>query len=658
MNDDAEILEAIWRESWHPPDRRHPWQWAEENVETIPHSPKSGRFRASESPWLKEPLEEIANPRVNLISILAAIQSGKTLFAELGIAWKFVNAPCPMLVLHQKDEDAAHYWTNRFKPFCESIKAVKRLFSHDRTKTKKDFAAFVNGASALFKGAFNKKNLQGHTIKEVWGDETWQWPGGHMTEAEGRVSSYDFNALVVLYSQGGEVGDDTDRKHETTDKRNWNYRCPNCDGFFPFEWGQVEWSRDAKKSDGTYDFNLIRSSARYRCKGCGHEFADTRFNRKAMSRRGKYFATNPDAAEGNVGFHWNQLVCKSWGYLAELYVRAKALARRGDMSELKKFYQKRLALSWEDNLESFEADLTPTNYDPLEQWEAEGIIHRLGFITTRPEPVIEEDFEGSPAALEAARLEYQVEMRGATPLRFLTVDCQQTHFWAVARAWSPDGSSRLLDWQGGESGERALLLWDDIETLREKWKIKPALVFVDNGFDTSNVNLECAKRGYTALQGSSRHTFNHRITKRDKSGQVRRTNVERYFSPVRRVMLGKKSVVARVHYWSNLNIKDTLARLRSNQDPAEGATWEVFEGVGSKYLRQLDAEHRVKDPKTGSPSWQLIGKRPNHLLDCEAMQVVAATILRILGNDARVGSGAKADPDEGEAPAEEENEGE
>ena len=651
MTDEA-ALEFMWHDAWHPPDRRKPWEWCEANVVTIPHSPKSGRFRASESPWLKEPLEEIANPRTNLISIRAAIQSGKTLFAELGIAWKIVNSPCPMLVLHQKDEDASHYWVNRFRPFCDSIAAVKKLFSPDRAKTKKDFASFVNGASALFKGAYNKKNLQGHTIKEVWGDETWQWPASHMTEAEGRVSSYDFNSLCVFYSQGSEAGDDTDKKHEMTDNREWHFRCVACGELHPWEWSRVTWDSAAKRKDGTYDFNVIRASAAYLCK-CGHRYEDTRFNRKAMNRKGAYVSTNPDASKGNVGFQWNQLVCKSWGVLAELYVRAKALARQGDMKELKAFYQKRLALPWREDLESFEADVQPTNYDPLEQWCDEGIIHRSLGIIPLPESPNPDDFKGDDEALEKAKLEHTNEMRGSAPLRMLTVDCQQTHFWAVVRGWSHLGSSRLLEWAGGESGAKALVLWDDIEAMRERWNIRPGLVFVDNGYDTSNVNLECAKRGYTALQGSSRHTFAHRVSKKDKSGSMRRVNIERYYSPQRRVMLGKKSTVARVHYWSNLNIKDMLARLRGNQDPNEGCTWEIFEGVESKYLRQLDAEHRVKNDKTGAPTWQQIGKRPNHLLDCEAMQVVGAIILRIIGGEARIGDGESADPDEGETTASE-----
>ena len=75
-----------------------------------------------------------------------------------------------------------------------------------------------------------------------------------------------------------------------------------------------------------------------------------------------------------------------------------------------------------------------------------------------------------------------------------------------------------------------------------------------------------------------------------------------------------KSVV-HVHYWSNLNIKDTLARLRRNQNPADGVTWEVPDDVPEDYLKQMESEHRVKDK--GKWAWLQIGSRPNHYFDCE-----------------------------------------
>lgn len=84
-------LEPIWREAWRPPDRRLPWAWAEEHVHAIPYSPVTGRFRADKSPWLKEPLEALVDPKVRIVSILASIQSSKTNIGEVGLCYIIAN---------------------------------------------------------------------------------------------------------------------------------------------------------------------------------------------------------------------------------------------------------------------------------------------------------------------------------------------------------------------------------------------------------------------------------------------------------------------------------------------------------------------------------------------------------------------------------------
>ena len=66
--------------------------------------------------------------------------------------------------------------------------------------------------------------------------------------------------------------------------------------------------------------------------------------RRLLNKDGKFIPLNPNAAKENVGFHWNALASMSWGKLAELYLRAKIAARKGDSSLLQQFYQKRLAL--------------------------------------------------------------------------------------------------------------------------------------------------------------------------------------------------------------------------------------------------------------------------------------------------------------------------
>lgn len=45
----------------------------------------------------------------------------------------------------------------------------------------------------------------------------------------------------------------------------------------------------------------------------------------------------------------------------------------------------------------------------------------------------------------------------------------------------------------------------------------------------------------------------------------------------------------------------------------------------------MESEHRIK--KGNHWIWEQIGNRPNHYLDCEAMNTAGALMLKIIGNN-------------------------
>ena len=588
------ILEAIWREAWKPPDRRPPWAWAEEHIHAIPYSPVPGRFRADNSPWIKEPLEALVDPRVRIVSIMASIQSSKTTVGEIGLCYIIVNLPGPTLWLDQTDDDARDQAESRLGPIFDECPAVKALYPRDRHKLKTATKHFSNGMTLWVLGANNKTNLQRRSIRWLIADETWRYKPGHMAEAEARVTAFGWLGKCLFMSQGGEEDDDTHRKFLTTDMREWTFACPHCELRQAFKWENVEWSKDARDEDGEWNFGRVAKTTNLLCEGCGFAFDDTDRMRRQLNATGRYHITNPNAVPENRGYHWNALCAMSWGRLAELYLRAKAAAKKGDLEPLRQFYQKRLALPWKDYLEDFKLEITPGSYRLGDDWDEEAAVDRNGRLVMPP-------FEG---------------LNIASPLRFLTVDCQMDHFFIVVRGWNVEGSSRLL-WH-----ER-VPTWDDVEALQSRFSIHANLVFVDAGYAAYEVYRECAKRGWMALIGDKRATFIHRL----KDGR----QVYRFYSTRRKVVLGKGHQCS-VFYWSNLNIKDMLARLRRNQTPENGATWDVAEDAAEDYLAQLESEQRIK--RGGKWLWERIGKRPNHYMDCEAMQVTAATMLKIIGREA------------------------
>jgi phage terminase large subunit GpA-like protein len=284
----AETLSDIGCRIWQPPDRRPPWAWAEEHIHSIPYSPVPGRFRADNSPWLKEPLEALVDPKVRIVSILAAIQSSKTTIGEIGLCYIIANLPGPALWLDQTDDDAKDQAESRLGRIFDECPAVQALYPRDRHKLKTSTKHFSNGMTLWVLGAHNKTNLQRRSIRWLIGDETWRWPVGHMAEAEARVTAFGWLGKCLFMSQGGEENDDTHRKFETTDMREWTFECPHCGLRQPFKWENVEWSKDARDDDGEWNFARVRETASLICEGCNHAFEDSDRTRRLLNTSGRY----------------------------------------------------------------------------------------------------------------------------------------------------------------------------------------------------------------------------------------------------------------------------------------------------------------------------------------------------------------------------------
>jgi len=595
---------VLWQRVCSPPDRRPIWEWAEEHVRAIPYSPNPGPFHIENSPQIREPLEAIADPRVRNVCILAAVQAGKTTTGELALCHIIANAPGPALWLNETDEDAKDQSETRLQRLFDHCAPVRALYPANRHQKRHGTIIFSNGMSLWITGAHNRTNLQRRSIRYVFADECWQYPPGHMAEAEARVTAFGWLGKCVWMSQGGDEGDDFHRKFETTDRREWSYMCPECGGRQAFKWECVEWSKDARGEDGEWDFGRVHETASLRCERCNAHFPDSDETRRRLNASGAFVATNPKAARANLGFQWNALATMSWGALAEMYLRAKRSARMGDVSPLKQFWTKRLALPWREFEEDFKLEIAPSGYRLGESWDREGGIDRRGEIVPPPLP----------------------EGEKIIPLRFLSVDVQMDHTWFVIRSWAADGSSRLIDC-GRATG------WEDIDELQRKHGIHSSLVFVDANYASFEVYRHCAGRGWTALIGDQRSTFIHR--RRDGKA------IHRVYAPRHKVVVGRGQSCS-LHRFSATSVHDCLARLRRNQDPSRGPTWEVPEDVPELYLQHMESQRRVKRGEKWI--WEKIGDRADHMKDCEGLQVCAALMLKIVGSEA-----AQAGDDPGEA---------
>jgi phage terminase large subunit GpA-like protein len=430
-------------------------------------------------------------------------------------------------------------------------------------------------------GAYNEKNLQRRSIRWLVGDETWLWPQGHMAEASARVTSFGWMGKRIFMSQGSFVGDDTEGVWNTTDKRVWSFSCPDCNHRQPWNWEQVR-IPEAQMNDGEMDFSLIRKETKYECEGCKKRFDDTRSNRDDFNARGFYAITNPNADPANHGYTWNGLAARSWGVMAEMYVRAKlALELNGDSKPLQIFRQKQLAQFWSDAPDDFGSLATIGDYKMTEDWDKEARI--------------------DPAT---RKLHSDHKREKQIRARFMTVDVQREGFFCLVRAWAEGGDSRLVKW-------RYVQTWEDVVSMGKTLEVHPALTYVDCGDQFDDVIRQCGINKWTALRGDQRYEFTWMI-----ETSKGRKPVGKVYSPRRLVNVGTGPVS--VHHFSNLALKDQLSRMRKI------GKHTVASDAGQDYIDQMESEVRTKSPATGKPEWKRIGKRANHLWDCEVMQFVPA----------------------------------
>jgi phage terminase large subunit GpA-like protein len=583
----ADELESRLRRVFKPDEGGDVVSWLEANIKQIPFSPMPAGFRAKETPWLIEPLRACADPEKRLVQIIAPIQSGKSLLAEMLSCYILARQPAPTLYLNDTNDNAADWMKTRLRVLWENCPPVMSKLPKGEEKSKSDTVQ-TNDMTFWCLGAYNEKNLQRRSIRWLLADETWLYPKGHLAEASARVTSFGWLGKRIFMSQGGFAGDETEEFWATTDRRVWSFACPHCDHRQEFKWSQIRIPEDAMVYEGEFDYNKIRENTTYECEGCKHNFKDSRASRDEMNSRGFYAVTNPNAADYNAGYTWNCLAARSWGMAAEAYTRAKImLDYNGDAGPMRIFRQKQLAEFWTDEPDSFDSVQSVGEYKQGEDWDDEALINP-----------------------KTKKIHSDKTLKDQVFARFMTVDVQRNGFYCLVRSWAEGGYSRLRAW-------KFVSTWNDVAAFQKIHSVHNALVYVDCGDQFDDVIRQCGINKWTALRGDQRSEFPWRIQMAGGYKTVNKT-----YAPARLVNAG--TGVVRVHHFSNLALKDQLSRIRKT------GKHMCPHDCGQDYMDQMESEARVMG-NNGKPEWRRIGKRANHLWDCEVMQLIASAAFGFLG---------------------------
>lgn len=573
----TERLLARFRSAVRRSARLKPSAWATNRVAI--KDGLSPKFDAANTPWLTAPLDSLADPECRELVLLAPVGTGKTTaMGEAAIAYIVGEDPGPTLIVNQTDSDLEDWAKNRLAHTLKETPETKNLWPSGRygiTNTSYYFphmTMYLTGA--------NLSGLQSKSMRRVICDEPWMWKKGLVDEARGRLHDR-WNRQFILLSQAGTKGGDLDVEWETTDKREFCWECPECKTRQPWDWKlrRMDEVRDGEQIDKT----KTAKTCRIGCvtEGCAFEITDNPRVRRAIAEGGRYIPTT-EGEPCHVGFHYNILANwrKPLWEVALQWLKAKESQKKGDISPLKVFIQKRLAEPWNDEMTDTATEIALAGYS--------------------------RDDIDPKAKIDGERA------------RFATVDAGGDHFWCVIRAWSQGGASSLL-YEGYVPG----LGGDEVELVKllARYEVSAPKTLLDLGYDWDRMVELCAKHGWTGIRGGGEtNSWDHELPNGSLVGKP--------FSKVKKTRASKGAIVKYVFVGTN-TLKDMLARLASGQ----GAEWNTFSDVSKAYKKHFKAESRqeveVGRQKQLKKVWVLKNRSANHLFDCEVYQVGAALMFRL-----------------------------
>jgi hypothetical protein len=588
-------LIEILRRSFAPEDRSRPWEWAARTVR-IPGSPLGDRFLIEETPWLKLPLECLDDITLLEIVMRCCAQGGKSVTLQVGCAWALDRQPDPTMYVLANEKMAKHVATQKLNKILESVPSLAASMPAEKTKKKQLEVHFPN--AVLMIGPANESFLRSHTIRWMWGDECSDWAPGKMEQARARLRRF-WNRKAFFASTPLKLSDDFTNAYNDGTQEEYHLVTPCCekpiyvttDNFEKlFKWAENQETRPG----GDWDFPKLEQTVELVCPHCQARHKQTDENMDAMYRkmiaRAVYIAKNPKAARSVRSFAFNWLVLApsllKWSDVVIKWLKAKVAEGRGDLAPMRELVNLFFAEPFDERkfisvqMPSF-ADYTP---DPEKAWEKE-------------------------------------------KYRFLTVDCQKdlAEFWAVVRAWSADGSSRLLAFEKLRSEA-------EIEELRIKWKVLPARTGIDCGYEMYRVFEMCVRNGWVALRGEDKQDYTH-------EDKVKRPYSIMYKGDPRTGKSYAGRVRCPLFYWSNPSIKDLLWNLKSGKgsewlvpDLGSAILWGERDPKKLVYAEGVDSERKIYNLEKDSfaPRWTKI-RRANHPWDAECMQVVYAYMGKCFG---------------------------
>jgi phage terminase large subunit GpA-like protein len=406
-----------------PPPNYRPSEWAEK-VLRIPEGNKlPGPYRLHNAPYQAEPLDAMADPSVEIVTLKWGAQVGKTLIALIAIGYGIAVAPSSSMLMQPSKGDLQVWLDAKFEPMVANNPSLSHLIAKKRGKKGANNALMKSfpGGHLMFAWSGSPKTMRGRSAPRIICDEV-----------DGYTRTKEGHAVGLLWQRSATFGEDRkllqistptikgesyiSQQYEDGDMRQLWVPCGACKTFQVMTLEGIHWPGKDEEIDQDPE------SAVYVCSHCGDEWDDAK--RVAAIRAGQWRALKP--FRGHASFH-----------LPEWYSL---------LIELKKVAKDYIAKKASDDWQSF-------------------------VNVTCAEAYAEEVATMSESELMACREHYAAPVPLAALVLTAGVDMQEDRLEVQVVAWGPGEESWVIDYHviwGDPAGDDEV--WEELdEYLRRRW---------------------------------------------------------------------------------------------------------------------------------------------------------------------------------------------
>lgn len=240
------------RKSLLPPRRMLVSDWADLNRILPETSAEPGKWHTSRTPHLRDIMNQVNNPDVRQITVMASAQIGKTEFINNVIGYKLDLDPCAMMVMQPTERDARDYVQQKLEPMLDDTPCLKTKVAKKKSRDADNsmFRKKFIGGWLLIVSGNSPSATRSRSVKLTIADDIdaipilYQREGDPIMRLIKRSTTY-FDSLNINISTPTRDGmSRIQALYENSNQQKYYVRCPLCNTQQLFEEERLSWDKE------------------------------------------------------------------------------------------------------------------------------------------------------------------------------------------------------------------------------------------------------------------------------------------------------------------------------------------------------------------------------------------------------------------------------